>query len=429
MPTIGIKPQPRALFQGLSDGEVDELSGLFPTSRVINHLDEVRQAEWDVLITKNGCWPEAHVFTLSFGARRVVDVDGGYGADEGYSWALDYSGYSKATEFVFPDDLPAGLARLIETDLLPKVKQREKNAVVCSDWVYGNGAGSGARPVEYLNFKKFLSTTERNHLAGSVSRNGGRAEAWSLPFADLNVVAWVKAALKQWHKKDPIRFPINPGWEHQSEWMTQVESELAGKIDQLLQERHAYLAQSEGQERQLRAHLQQATMAADSGERRLLTAQDESLVEAVAAAFRELGLETQDMDQVFPANDRREDLRVRVPGDTEWVAICEVKGYYKGAKINDLLKVGRFRARFIQEQQRAPGACWYVVNSYVQDDPTVRGKPLGANSEEVETFAEDGGLVLGTADLFRLLMAVRTGKLSAADAQSRLRKATGVFEF
>jgi hypothetical protein len=281
--------------------------------------------------------------------------------------------------------------------------------------------------VKGVGFQLFVGTKEPKALAGCFARSEGLAQVWMLPFADLNIAAWVEVALKQWHKLDPERFPVDFGWEREPAWMTPAEAELAERIGALQKERQDVLARLEVAERELKAELHAVSLSADAGERRLLTEQGDSLAEAVARAFEGLGFGVQDMDKIFPSNDRREDLRISLPGNDDWTAICEVKGYYKGASVNDLLRVERFRGRFYKEKGRDPDRCWYVANCFLKDDPSRREKPLAKNAPEVETFAEEGGLVIGTVELFQLLMEVRKGRVEASEARRMLMEQVGYF--
>ncbi|WNG17386.1 hypothetical protein [Cystobacter fuscus] len=211
--------------------------------------------------------------------------------------------------------------------------------------------------------------------------------------------------------------------------MTPTESALVGRLKSIRNERNEMLARLDSMERELTAELHAANVAADAGERLLLTEQSELLVGAVASAFREFGFQVQDMDAVWPVNDRREDLRLGLSERGDWLSICEVKGYCKSAKSSDLLKIERFRGRFFKELGRDPNRCLYVVNSFVNDAPSSRKKPLHSNPDEVEAFAEDGGLVVGTVELFRLLMDVRRGRVDVQTARSLLADSTGVFSW
>jgi hypothetical protein len=176
--------------------------------------------------------------------------------------------------------------------------------------------------------------------------------------------------------------------------------------------------------------LQDARMAADGRERGLLTLQDEPLVKAAIECLRDLGFDVQDMDAVNPEHDRREDLRVHHSSHPGWVALVEVKGYKGGARANDLMQIGKWVKRYMQETKGvSPSATWYIVNQFRTRDPATRQPVLETNQAELETFASEDGLAIDTRDLFRLWRAVSSGALSAHHAAALLVGKTGRFEF
>jgi hypothetical protein len=64
----------------------------------------------------------------------------------------------------------------------------------------------------------------------------------------------------------------------------------------------------------------------------------------------------------------------------------------KGAELNDLLRLGRFRRRYVQDEGDLPSCSWYIAKDFISDDPAKRPRVLQANNNEVETFGEDEGL-------------------------------------
>jgi hypothetical protein len=63
----------------------------------------------------------------------------------------------------------------------------------------------------------------------------------------------------------------------------------------------------------------------------------------------------------------------------------------------------------------------------VGQDPSTRPIPLASNPNELQTFAEDGGLVIDTSELFRLVMNVRRGLIDQDAARQEIREARGAF--
>ena len=68
-----------------------------------------------------------------------------------------------------------------------------------------------------------------------------------------------------------------------------------------------------------------------------------------------------------------------------------------------------------------------MANQFVGRPPDERGTPLASNPAEVEAFAEDGGLVIGTPDLLQLAMMHDRGEIEAADARRLLWGCQGYF--
>ena len=105
-----------------------------------------------------------------------------------------------------------------------------------------------------------------------------------------------------------------------------------------------------------------------------------------------------------------------------------IRGYKRGAQLNDLMRIGRFVTRYLQETSKLPNSAWYVVNQYIEQDPDARPSSLSSNPREVETFKEDNGLIIDTRLLFRMQMKVRSGEIQPQDARAKLINATGRLE-
>jgi hypothetical protein len=429
---VGRQPKPRALIQGFDDEVAQQLVGLFPTARRIDWLGEVAQREWDVLITTKtvhdakphlwvvaiGCtrksWPGDPPVTLGqcqFSGRKLEECP-----------PIMWRGSFKAGEFVVPDNLPAPIKRLVDATLLPAMREHEDHQVL---W-----------PID-INFLlewrsvvlPFLLLTTGNCVAGRFPRAGGPTECWCLPgYMEDMTPQWVKVALGEWYKRDPQTFP-SAAWVDAPQWRTSDENRLAGQLEELRSKRAEMLASMESAEEALLTKLGEAKQTAEARERTLLKGTGEGLEAIVAECLTDLGFNVQDMDQVYPLGKRREDLQVRDPATPDWVALVEVKGYATGAKVNDLLRFGRFRTRYVQDHGEDAAAVWYMVNQFNEDDPGVRPPVLASNEAELETFAADGGLAIDTADLFQLWMAVREGSVTATQARAALVRATGRFVF
>ena len=182
-----------------------------------------------------------------------------------------------------------------------------------------------------------------------------------------------------------IRLDSSPVWR--GRWQTPEEREI--NAARIASEAEWANAQAEYQRNLsvLQVREAEATQRADEGERRLLTAQGEELVEEVTCALHELGFEVADVDEnISSPGDRIEDFRVIDPDDDGWIALVEVRGYTGGAQLNDLLRPNRFVTRFTRVEGRERSAAWCVVNDFRERDATTRPRPLESNPQEVETL-------------------------------------------
>jgi hypothetical protein len=437
MAIVGAKPRPRALIQGFEDASAEKIAALFPTSRRVVSLEEVRQAEWDLLVS-NADSPLSqgrlapHMYAVAFGVEQKFRVELGNLPIVPIPRTVGYFNTSVASEFDVPDDLPTNIGLLVVRDLLPFVQGRLKNDCLA----FAHSAISRGQhrfvidaPQPVGRLAPFLRTADGKVLAGALRRFPGQGQCWLLPDCSLDVPSWVRAAVSAWHKKDPARFPFDFEWKSAPRWMTaRQEAELA-KLMAVREQGRKMLAEWRTTERAALDALAKATVDAESSERQLLTEQGEPLVKAVLRTLGTLGFAVEDMDKVFPENDRREDLRVKDAQDASWVALVEVRGYHRGAAMSDLQRLDRFARRLARETGRDPTRLWYVVNQFIARDPDSRAAPLKANPVEVEVFAEDGGLVIDTTTLFQLVKAIQSGRLSTAIVRDHLKASTGSLTF
>jgi hypothetical protein len=308
------------LIIGFDPERAARLQDLFATSRVVREPEAVRQAEWDVIVTREdllrtGGDPyrlaEKHLYVLAFGGQHDGD---GRRPDISNSALLRVSCSLKsvATEFEIPQDLPAGVDHLITTDLLPWVQQQSMNFAVAAKPLMAPGYGRFP-----LQAQEFLRTTAGEILACSFRRYGGLAESWLLPTDSIDILSWTKAAISHWHTLDSKRFPFNLSWRGDDRWRTPSELSILQELAALAVERDRLLAELSEQEDILRRRLSDESKAADENERLLLSGQGEPLVRVVSKALEACGFAVQSMDEVHSENDRREDLRITT-SETGW---------------------------------------------------------------------------------------------------------------
>lgn len=423
----GRKPSPRILVLSESPDRVptEELERLAPTVRAVSSMSDIRAAEWDAVVTDmllgSDTAPHLFIIGVGVGGLPLPEDRAEFVSYAGGSY-LGYGGRLICSEFIIPDELSAAIERLVQTDLLPLVESWANRGSAVP--FISQHTGSTFRRETPPAVEPFLLMADGQSVAGRYLRQGEQAEAWLLP-AGVNVAAWLAAALELWNEYDAERFPRRGNWTTGRRWLTARESELLEKLDRTTTERDEAVAAADAHVAEARKRLDAATVEASMGEKRLLSAQGADLVQAVVGALQELGFRVVEMDLQQREGDKLEDLQIRVDAE-EWIAISEVRGYKKGAKLSDLGRLqGRFKGRFIKENGREPNAMWHFVNHFIDEDPDAREAALRSNPDDVEVFAEDGGLIIETPELFKLLQAVRTGALTAEDARASLRGVSG----
>jgi hypothetical protein len=427
---IGEQPKPRLLIVEageVEDGEVEfheAITRLVPTARVIaeGDLDQIRQKDWDAAVVFGSTsLLEDHLYVIQFGGT----YGGGIHSSELQrpDLILTIAPLSRATQFEIPDNVPDTVRPLIRSSLVKLLESRSPNAVMRA--ALRNNAYNYVPQVE----GPFICDGDGNVLAGAFVRPDGLARWWWVPGGIEAPERWVAAALADWTSLDAERFPAPPQWQDREEWQTPAEVDLASKIQAMRDKYKAVLDGLAQEELNLGTELERTVVEANATVRRLLTAQGDELVDEVQAAFEELGFIVKNVDkEITNPGDRREDLRVSDPDRAGWIAIVEVRGYRRGAQVNDLLRIGRFVTRYVQETSELPDSAWYVVNHFSEQDPATRPVPLAANPLELETFGADNGLVLDTRLLFQLRIKVRGGDIQADAARAQLVAARGLFE-
>lgn len=418
---FGRQPGPRLLVVG-TENETEfreRLAQLAPTVRFVTEAEcseEVNHREWDAVVLWD-CDAEIsceEVCALQFGGNQTSTLAHGRVRSSGYIRSPELSG-----TYIEPQEPVSDVSHLVEplADVLVKA---------------GTAQTMGLIPD--FDFRQvvvpFLINSNDRPVAGIFRRReSGWEEWWWLPKSAPDPERWVAAALSRWRRLDPERFePKVLDWTQDARWQTAEEQKLSHSVRELGAAHVEAVALYEHESRRLEDDLREAAKVANAGRRRLLTSQGSDLKDEVAAALTDLGFKVTDADaKLTKKGDLLEDLRVLDPDDTDWVALAEVRGYTGGAKVSDLLRIGRFVTRYTKAEGRFPSAAWYVVNQFINKDPGSRAAPLASNPEELAAFAEGGGAVLDTCVLFRLREAVRRGDTDAESARARL-KQTGLLD-
>lgn len=442
---INCNPRPRVLIRGFSAHPelVERLLGIAETTRHIKSLNEVRQAEWDLIITDSNLSETNTVNTVK---RRVsiddhlfaivVTPDAESRQSSSAVHLEDPTDWSHAMQVKFGHicqelrripGLPPSVAHLVHEQLEPVLKNRLKHSVIeRADRANFGPSVPSTSFRETPQVEPFIETGDERPLAGRYHRSSN-AEVWVLPDGTPDLLPWVHAAIGEWHRRCPDRFPGFPDWSQETQWQTSSESKLADDLEKLHEERANAIASFETREHALQIQLDAATADANAYERALLTQQSDPLKQAVQRALEELGFTVVDADGENPDDDHLEDLRVEDPDTPGWICLTEVKGYGKGAQTAAIAQFIRFQARFQQRTGRPANALWYVVNQFKDRDPSTRQPVLNGKEEDITAFSAAGGLVIDTVQLFRLLQQVQLGTLAASEARKLLRSGEGRF--
>jgi hypothetical protein len=425
---FGEQPRPRVLIVNADNNNPRHaaIDSLVPTIRHVNNdeLQHIRQGDWDAAVVFGAAQGlEDHLFVIQFGGNVGGAIS--YVGPIGVELLLIIRTASRTVLFEEPDSVPESVRPLIPS-LITFVSHRADQGIPNDVMWAGHFkyANSGKPIIDF----PFLIDDDKYVLAGCFVRQPSASRWWWLPEGLGQEDRWVVAALADWSTVNPAAFPGRPGWQERDEWSTPDELRLRVRLGELDEELAEIESRISAERSVVMDQLTEHRKRAEDTDRMLLTGQGHDLVAAVINSLMELGFEVVDADQeVAKPGDRREDLRVWDPDDKSWLSLVEVRGYARGAQLNDLLRIGRFETRYVQETGDKPSALWYVVNHFIGLDPSARVKPLASNPNEVETFGEGNGLVIDSRSLFSLTMDTRRGTLTRSEARQRLKTAVGVF--
>lgn len=397
-----------------------ELQRIAPTITRVpigDSISDLRQRDYDAVVLSGDFRDiEPGIWVLQFGSGWVGQVQIGKSRV-----GLFLTGRTVAREFDVPDDLDPSIAALVRSTLAQDLPEAKSVAILQKSGL------AGLFPVGDEVVCPFMLDPDKQVVAGRYDRPDPPAEWWFLPDWVSDRAAWLRAAFGAWGAKAPDAFPSEGQWMSSPEWMTERERAATAYVEAIEEDWRAEVARYEEHIQAARKDLANATEAANVNERRLLTAQDETLKSAVHAALVELGFTVEDVDLV-PARkgDLLEDLRIQDVDEPGWIALAEVRGYSRGgAQSNDLLRIGHFVTRYLRENGVQPSAAWYIVNHSIRVAPGAREGALSSKPEDVEIFAQGGGVVIDTRDLFTLVKDVQAGTRTKVGARATLRAALG----
>jgi hypothetical protein len=230
--------------------------------------------------------------------------------------------------------------------------------------------------------------------------------AW-LPNDIYSQSKWVEVLVSEWAKTDTKRFPNFGDWTSSPEWMTPLELKVVEEIETLKETKQNLIDQLDKKIAASQSKLILVSNEINKSRRRLITAQNDDLVDEVVRVLSEIGFQVEVVDKVIKENQpKREDLRLTDPSgpNKDWEAIVEVRGYSRSSgKTNDFLRLYRFAELYRQEKGHLPYKQIYIVNGQLELSPSQRQEPLSSSTEDLQLFAESNGLVIWTLDLFGAL--------------------------
>jgi hypothetical protein len=425
----GEKPRPRAVLLGeWPSSSAEEVQRLFPTSYHFQSCAELKKAripkEVDVLICMGrkidlaAGWYDRDIHTIIFG--------GTFGTVVRYNGPLCLTAGRDTCDSEQHDVLP--VPPIFEAPLrewLGSFQSSRGMPVIFDGWPTAGDFRRRGGTLEDIAI--VMSQEPRLPLAvHHFEEETKKGVAW-FPSMPPNHMGWIRALLFHWAQSDPERLPGLRDWETTAEWMTSREQELSAKLTDLEQCRSRLLGELESEEARLKQVLLAARAEGNAGPRRILTTQDDELVSAVANVFRELGFGVREMDkELRPGGSNREDLRLTLGTKPGWEAIVEVKGYAKsGGKLNDISQIEKHAGYYAVEKGRLPDKKLYVVNGEFETTASPSMRRLPFSDEDLAPFANDGGLVLMTAELFHLhrdrgVIGVETAQRLLAEGNGRL---------
>ncbi|WP_320069882.1 hypothetical protein [Micromonospora sp. RTGN7] len=434
MPEIfGDEPRPWVIVDGIDPDDDIRLAILKNATKVTfldsekEIIDQVRQADYDayVVVGEAGYPVEEHLFVLQFGGSGPEDNHTFQNGMLTLYARYDVLPNNGCAERLFgPDESIFNEAReLARISLAPFLQTKRPR-----DLLYRVIPFGGFQP-DFHGITPLVSEQGGAPCAGYWSRPSGASQWWWLPEDTPDAGQWISAVFAAWRRTDPARFPSGPDWSEHPIWMTQGELAAQTALEDHLRFEQRTILEMADSRRRLQRERVSAKEGADTSERLLLTAQGDILVGEVQSALIEVGFTVIDVDSLpSRQSEKLEDLRV---SHGNWVALAEVKGYgrRRTAKTNDLQQVQRAVVRYVLSEQKEPNARWYVVNQMAGSDPASRPRPLASSPEDVTTFAKDGGLVIDTAELFKLREGVRSGDISSEEARNLLCNTKGVFSY
>ena len=424
---VGVQPKPRTVLIGSwTEDEVSRLKTICPTlelsdqNRRIDKQFSVREVDLILLSSASvALLPEigkAHTIVFDGQDEMCGPVENSF---------IGASATSLSHQYHINDDLPQALKHALFRRDLGSAKDRHALSIRC---------GNSSRPYDKDAAEAWLHKgaaiiADDLQLPLAIVADPTKSRA-GFAWIETDVgdrVACIKSIAKHWSTADPESLPLQTDWQAEPAWMTPDELRISADIQQNRARGQRVVSRLRQREAELENALTSAAEeASTTGLRGVLTHKGDELVGAVARALESLGFKVTDMDaSIASGAPKVEDLRLQVEPDPGWEAIVEVRGYDRSAgKTADLQRLQRFAALYRTRTGQEPSKMIYVVNGEIAlPSPADRHAVLQGADEDLELFAESGGVALSTTDLFK--MARDVDELGPQNVRSAIMKGLG----
>lgn len=429
MTTYGEVARPQGVFVGYEegDGRLAAMASLLAGHIVADDaaLRGHRPRDFDITVQRGQDAVDAasHLCVLSFGCTRAGQAK----VFEGLiSNPVGYAHRQPSRTMTVNPNLPERLEALVRDELVPWLLDEDVRPVLCrrTGSGYGPSQDSPIRiDVLHTDAVPFVWDADENVIAGAFRRNSLESWVWVLPHDPQHPELWLAEYLRDLHPRDEQRFPQGTPWSSKAEWMTLEEVSARDSLDTLEARGARWERAFREAKTAIEARLLQAATAAEEGPRRMLTAQSNELTDAVVKALTDLGFVTTDEDAERDGTGtaKAHDLNVVNPDRPSEVTIAEVKGTTRAALMQAQQHIVRYAAR----HGHPPDRCWLIINHFISRPPDERPLLLQGADDDIAVFAESGGVLIDTRDLFRLVKRVSDGSLSPEKAREILASASG----
>lgn len=411
------------LFEDLPDAVIsEEMLEMVPTSKVILSSDKVPEEEYDILVTfaESTRSRASSLHVLSFGATSAGD--GVVKPSDRSFLSRDVS--TLAHELAIPPGIPSAMVTLLKASVIPHIPEGRKDT-----WRL-------ARPTQFYvetiadsgdlmgHCIPLVHVGARQDVSALLMKRLGKLSLL-LPSETQQHVAWLRLFLDLVGDVDSESVPPDLEWKTSERWSPPEVSERMHELETLRREHEEAVVEFQRREQATEALLKESGRRADEGTRRVLTHDGVELVEAVTTVLEDLGFEVRDMDD---HHDQRtgaklEDLRVEDPSAPEWLCLVEIKGYLKGAKVNDVSQItGRPAVAYTKETGQEPPGVWHIVNAWRDTSPANRVTAV-PNDDDLRPLTDAGGALIDTRDLYEAWRDVTAGIVEAEFVRATLREA------